>query len=130
MAQEKIHATGRRKNAVASLWIYPGSGKWIVNGRGILPYLTRESLVAHASEPFKLTNMMGRIDVTCKAHGGGLSGQAGAIRLALARALIEFNPELRRTLKKAGMLTRDSRMVERKKYGMVKARKRFQFSKR
>jgi small subunit ribosomal protein S9 len=130
MAQEKIHASGRRKTSVASLWLSPGSGKWIINGRDILPYLTRESLVAHATEPFRLVNLDGRLDVMCKARGGGLSSQAGAIRHALARALIVFNPELRRALKAAGMLTRDSRMVERKKYGMVKARKRFQFSKR
>lgn len=130
MAQEKIHASGRRKNAVASLWLKPGSGKWVVNGKDILPYLTRKSLVVHATEPFKITNLAGKIDVDCNTNGGGLSGQAGAIRLALARALVQFNPELRKPLKAAGMLTRDPRAVERKKYGMVKARKRFQFSKR
>jgi len=130
MAQEKIHASGRRKTSVASLWLTPGNGKWQINGRDILPYLTRESLVAIASEPFKVANMAGRIDVVCKTRGGGPASQAGAIRLALARALTGFNPDLRKPLKAAGMLTRDPRMVERKKYGMVKARKRFQFSKR
>ncbi|MCC6962479.1 MAG: 30S ribosomal protein S9 [candidate division Zixibacteria bacterium] len=130
MSQDKIHATGRRKNAVASLWLIPGRGKWSVNGREILPYLTRESLVTHASEPLKVTSLAGRFDIEVNATGGGLSGQAGAIRLALARALATFNPELRKPLKVAGMLTRDPRAVERKKYGQVKARKRFQFSKR
>ena len=130
MAQEKIHSSGRRKNAVASLWITAGSGKWTINGKEPLPYLTRRSSVAHATEPIRIVNLDAKIDVVCKARGGGLSGQSGAIRLALARALILFNPELRKQLKSAGMLTRDPRAVERKKYGMVKARKRFQFSKR
>lgn len=130
MTQEKIHASGRRKTSVASLWLSPGSGKLSVNGRDVLAYLTRKSLVAHATEPFKIVNLEGRVDIICKARGGGLASQAGAIRHAISRALIAFNPELRRSLKAAGMLTRDSRMVERKKYGMVKARKRFQFSKR
>lgn len=130
MAQEKIHTSGRRKNAVASLWLTAGSGKWTINGKDPLPYLTRESLVAIATEPYRVTNLEGKVDIVCKAHGGGLAGQAGAIRLAVARALVAFNPELRKQLKSAGMLTRDPRMVERKKYGMVKARKRFQFSKR
>ncbi|MBK7092335.1 MAG: 30S ribosomal protein S9 [bacterium] len=130
MSQEKIHATGRRKNATASLWLAPGNGKWIVNGKDLVGYLTRESLGSHASEPMKITNMSGRFDVIVAASGGGLSGQAGAIRHALARALSAFNPDLRKPLKLAGMLTRDPRMVERKKYGQPKARKRFQFSKR
>ncbi len=130
MAQDKIHASGRRKNAVASLWLMPGSGKISVNDREALPYLTRSSSVTHAFEPLRVVNLAGRFDITIKAHGGGLNGQAGAIRLALARALAEFNPELRKPLKVAGMLVRDPRAVERKKYGQVKARKRFQFSKR
>lgn len=130
MAVEKIQATGRRKNAVASVWMTPGKGRFNVNGRSLFPYLTRQALVVHATEPFKVTETQGKVDVICKASGGGLSGQAGAIRLALARALLKLNPDYRRSLKSAGMLTRDSRMVERKKYGMVKARKRFQFSKR
>jgi small subunit ribosomal protein S9 len=130
MAQDKIHTSGRRKNAVASLWLTAGSGNWTINGKDLLPYLTRESLVAIATEPVRVVNLEGKLDVVCKTRGGGLSGQAGAIRLAIARALATFNPELRRPLKSAGMLTRDPRMVERKKYGMVKARKRFQFSKR
>ncbi|MCK4857067.1 MAG: 30S ribosomal protein S9 [candidate division Zixibacteria bacterium] len=130
MAEERIHATGRRKVAVATIWLSPGSGKWQVNGRELLPYLTRQSLVIHATDPFRLTEMERKVDIFCKVRGGGLSGQAGAIRLALARALIKLNPEFRKQLKKAGMLTRDPRMVERKKYGLVKARKRFQFSKR
>jgi small subunit ribosomal protein S9 len=130
MAEERIHATGRRKNAVASVWLGPGNGEFNVNGRKLSPYLTRPSLIVHATEPFRVTEMERRLNVTCKARGGGLSGQAGAIRLALARALVKLNPEFRRPLKSAGMLTRDPRMVERKKYGLVKARKRFQFSKR
>jgi small subunit ribosomal protein S9 len=130
MATEEIHATGRRKDAVASLWISAGTGKVEVNGKELLPYLTRESLVTHATEPFRTVEMEGRLDVRIRARGGGLSGQAGAIRHALARALAKFDPEFRKPLKAAGMLTRDARMVERKKYGQVKARKRFQFSKR
>lgn len=130
MAEERIHATGRRKTAVASLWLVPGSGKLDVNGKEILAHLARPSLVFHATEPFELLDMRNKVDITCKVRGGGLTGQAGAIRLALARALVKLNPEYRRSLKSAGMLTRDARMVERKKYGQVKARKRFQFSKR
>ena len=130
MAEERIQASGRRKNAVASVWMSPGKGRFTVNGRSLMPYLMRQSLVTHATEPFKVTETLGKVDVMCKTRGGGLSGQAGAIRLALARALLKLNPEYRKQLKSSGMLTRDSRMVERKKYGMVKARKRFQFSKR
>lgn len=130
MPEERIHATGRRKAAVASLWLQPGSGKWSVNGRDLMPHLARPSLVVHATDPFRVTEMDGKVDITCKVRGGGLSGQAGAIRLALARALVKLNPDFRKPLKSAGMLTRDPRMVERKKYGQVKARKRFQFSKR
>ncbi len=130
MAEEKIHATGRRKTATASIWLVPGSGKWNVNGRDLMRHLTRPSLAFHASEPSEVTQMISKVDITCKVRGGGLSGQAGAIRLALARALVKLNPDFRKPLKSAGMLTRDPRMVERKKYGQVKARKRFQFSKR
>jgi small subunit ribosomal protein S9 len=130
MAIEKIQATGRRKTAVASVWLTPGSGNLVVNGGDVLKHLMRPALVFHATEPFEVTEMADRVDVTCKVRGGGLTGQAGAIRLALARALVKLNPDFRRPLKSAGMLTRDPRMVERKKYGQVKARKRFQFSKR
>jgi small subunit ribosomal protein S9 len=102
----------------------------MVNGREMKSYLCRDTLVIHALKPFEVSEMMGKFDVKCDVSGGGLTGQAGAIRLGIARALTKYDPELRGLLKKNGLLTRDPRMVERKKYGMVKARKRFQFSKR
>ena len=123
-------ATGRRKAAVVRARVMPGKGAFTVNGRQIADYLTRETLVNHATEPLRLTDSLKSLDIVCSAAGGGLAGQAGALRLAVSRALIEFNPGLRPTLRKAGMLTRDAREVERKKYGRPKARKRFQYSKR
>lgn len=123
-------ATGRRKAAVARAMIKPGKGEFTVNGRPIMNYLTRETLVEHAAAPLALTETAGQFDVTCSTRGGGLSGQAGAVRLAVSRALCLFNPDLRIALRKAGFMMRDARCVERKKYGQPKARKRFQYSKR
>lgn len=130
MEQNVISATGRRKASVAHAMLKPGKGGFTVNGRPIMSYLTRETLVNHASEPLKITEMAGAVDVVCSARGGGLSGQAGALRLAVSRALCLLNPELRPSLRKGGYLARDAREVERKKYGRPKARKRFQYSKR
>ena len=130
MSENQFGATGRRKNAVARVLIKNGEGKIILNGKDIKAYLCRDSIVLHAMKPIEVAELDGKLDVVCKVSGGGLSGQAGAFRHALARALIKYDTELRGLMKKNGLLTRDSRMVERKKYGQVKARKRFQFSKR
>jgi len=125
-----IGATGRRKESVARANVVAGSGNFMINKRSIRDYLMRDTLIQHATEPLERVEMTGKIDVICSANGGGLAGQAGAVRLALSRALIKFDPELSNTLRKAGFLTRDPRAVERKKYGRPKARKRFQYSKR
>jgi small subunit ribosomal protein S9 len=130
LADGLFAATGRRKNSVARVAIKNGSGTITVNGKEMKSYLCRDTLVIHALKPLDISEMMGKFDIKCDVSGGGLTGQAGAIRLGIARALIKYDPELRGLLKKNGMLTRDPRMVERKKYGLVKARKRFQFSKR
>lgn len=130
MATVAYQATGRRKTAVANVRLFLGAGKMVVNGRPIREYLTKEDLTTLAQKPLELTGMLGKLDVICTARGGGLSGQAGAIRLGIAKALLMMNEEFRKTLKKEGLLTRDPRMVERKKYGQIKARKRFQYSKR
>jgi small subunit ribosomal protein S9 len=123
--------TGRRKEAVARVRLQlSGKGKFTVNGHELADYLCRSTLVDHVCEPLKLTEHFGTVDINATTSGGGLSGQAGAIRLAVSRALVEMNPDLRAPLRKAGMMTRDSREVERKKYGQPKARKRFQYSKR
>lgn len=123
-------ATGRRKNAVARVRIQPGSGKFEVNGKLLKDYLKVESFVSAATRPLQVADMMAKFDLRVNAHGGGPSGQAGAISHALARALTLFDPNLRGPLKKKGLLTRDPRMKERKKSGQPGARKRFQFSKR
>lgn len=130
MADDTYRGTGTRKTAVAQVRIKPGSGKATINGRDMLSYLSRQNLVTHALEPMEEAKLTGKLDVFASIKGGGLSGQAGALRMGLARAIIKYNPELRDSLKKRGFLTRDARMVERKKYGQAKARKRFQFSKR
>lgn len=131
MAEKGYYAaTGRRKEAVARVRLAPGTGKFTVNGSDASDYLTRETLVRHAAEPLAATEMAGKVDLVCATNGGGLSGQAGAIRLALSRALVKLNPDLRSPLRKLDLLTRDPRAVERKKYGQPKARKRFQYSKR
>ena len=127
---ETWYGTGRRKKATARVWLKDGSGKIVVNKQSIDEYFGRETSKMIAQQALELTNMAGKLDLTINVRGGGLSGQAGAIRHGITRALIEMNGELRPTLKKAGFVTRDSRAVERKKYGQPGARKRFQFSKR
>jgi small subunit ribosomal protein S9 len=122
--------TGRRKQAVARVQLLPGSGKHLVNDRTPLEYLTRETLVQMAYHALVVAGVEGKFDVVAKVHGAGLTGQAGAIRLAVARALVREDEALRAVLGRAGLLTRDPRMKERKKYGQPGARKRFQFSKR
>ena len=123
-------ATGRRKNAIARVRLKEGKGDIIVNDRKVLEYFKREVLMQYVNQPFEVTDLVGKYDVRVRVNGGGLTGQAGAMRLAVARALVKINEELRRVLRTNGLLTRDPRMVERKKYGQKKARKRFQFSKR
>ena len=130
MADEYYTATGRRKESVAKVRLRRGKGKITVNGRDINSYLCRANLVMHALKPVEVVELGGKLSIVCMAKGGGLSGQAGAVSLGIARALMKFDPGFRSLLKRNGLLTRDSRMVERKKYGLVKARKRFQFSKR
>jgi small subunit ribosomal protein S9 len=129
-AQGRAYATGKRKNAVARVWIKPGAGKILVNTKEIEVFFARPVLRMLIQQPLVATNRNGQYDVVCTVSGGGLSGQAGAVRHGLAKALTNFEPELRGTLKRAGFLTRDSRVVERKKYGRAKARRSFQFSKR
>ncbi|HPE68474.1 MAG TPA: 30S ribosomal protein S9 [Thermotogota bacterium] len=127
------YGTGRRKTSVARVHLRPGDGKIKINGRvfaDMKEYLMRDTLVRHALEPLMLTGTKDRFDMVMKVAGGGLTGQAGALRMGIARALLEFNPDLRPTLKSAGLLRRDPRMVERKKYGLKKARRAPQFSKR
>jgi len=129
--KDAIYATGRRKEAVARVWVKPESKKeQIINGKGPKEYFCRDDLVIHATEPLRAVNMEDGVMVRVSVKGGGINGQAGAVRLGIARALAKYDPELRLTLKKGGFLTRDARRVERKKYGRPKARKRFQFSKR
>ncbi len=129
-AQGRSYATGKRKNAIARVWIKPGSGKITVNGREVLTYFARPVLRMLINQPFATAEREGQFDVVCTVAGGGLSGQAGAVRHGISKALTLFEPELRGALKKGGFLTRDSRVVERKKYGRAKARRSFQFSKR
>ena len=126
----RAYATGKRKNAIARVWIKPGPGKIIVNGREVETYFARPVLRMIINQAFTVSDRVGQYDITASVTGGGLSGQAGAVRHGLSRALTYFEPNLRPALKKAGFLTRDSRIVERKKYGRAKARKSFQFSKR
>ena len=132
MAQvmEETIAIGRRKNARARVRLCPGSGRILVNGRPVDEYLAREVLVTLAKQPFVATDTLDKFDVRARCDGGGLSGQAGALRLGIARALLKTDTGFRSALRKAGLLTRDARAVERKKYGQPGARKRFQFSKR
>ncbi|HEX9701525.1 MAG TPA: 30S ribosomal protein S9 [Rhodospirillales bacterium] len=127
---KRSYATGKRKNAVARVWIKPGPGKFSINGREAEKYFARPVLRMIINQPFALTDRQGQYDVTCTVSGGGLSGQAGAVRHGISRALTFYEPALRSALKKEGFLTRDSRVVERKKYGRRKARRSFQFSKR
>jgi small subunit ribosomal protein S9 len=129
-AQGRAYATGRRKDATSRVWVKRGKGKITVNGKPIETYFARSVLRMLVQQPLVTANRATELDVECTVAGGGLSGQAGAVRHGLARALTYFEPELRSALKKAGFLTRDPRMVERKKYGHPKARRSFQFSKR
>jgi len=128
--QGRAYATGKRKNAVARVWIKPGAGKITVNTKTVEVFFARPVLRMMIQQPLVATNRNGQYDVVCTVSGGGLSGQAGAVRHGLSKALTYFEPDLRGALKKAGFLTRDSRVVERKKYGHKKARRSFQFSKR
>ena len=126
----RAYATGRRKDAVSRVWIKPGTGRVTVNGRDHEVYFARPVLRMIINQPFLVTDRVDQFDVLCTVTGGGLSGQAGAVRHGISRALTHFEPALRTVLKKGGFLTRDSRTVERKKYGKAKARRSFQFSKR
>jgi small subunit ribosomal protein S9 len=130
MATQANMSVGRRKESVARVRLAPGTGNITINGRSIDVYFGRETSKMILVEPLKLVDQMGKLDVFVNAKGGGLSGQAGAIRHGISRALCDLNPEFRSVLKKAGFITRDARAVERKKYGRPGARKRFQFSKR
>ena len=125
-----LYGTGRRKNAVARVRIVPGTGKVTVNGREGVEFFGRQALLDYATTPFVVTDTKGHFDVIARCNGGGVSGQAGALRHGVARALLLVNPEYRTVLKKAGFLTRDPRMKERKKYGLKAARRAPQFSKR
>ncbi|MEG3182153.1 30S ribosomal protein S9 [Sphingomonas sp. LT1P40] len=129
-AYGRAYATGRRKDAVARVWIKPGSGKITINGRDQQVYFARPTLRLVINQPFGVAERDGQYDVVCTVKGGGLSGQAGAVKHGIAQALTKFEPLLRAPVKAAGFLTRDSRAVERKKYGKAKARRSFQFSKR
>ncbi|WNO53241.1 30S ribosomal protein S9 [Stakelama saccharophila] len=126
----RAYATGRRKDAVARVWLKPGSGKITINGRDQAVYFARPSLRLVINQPFDVTERRGQYDIVCTVKGGGLSGQAGAVKHGISQALTRYEPALRAPVKAAGFLTRDSRAVERKKYGKAKARRSFQFSKR
>ena len=128
--KEHYHAVGKRKSAVARIWMRPGSGIITINKKPMDEYLTREADKILIKQPLELTDTIGKYDIHANVRGGGLSGQAGAIKHGIARTLVHINPDLRLPLKKAGMITRDSRVKERKKYGQPGARKRFQYSKR
>ena len=128
--EKYYYGTGRRKHSVARVRVYNGTGKITINGRDIDDYFGLETLMLIVRQPMTLTDTLGKFDIVCTVAGGGVTGQAGAIRHGLSRALLVFNPELRPTLKAAGMLTRDPRMKERKKYGLKAARRAPQFSKR
>ncbi|MBN1293752.1 MAG: 30S ribosomal protein S9 [Candidatus Latescibacteria bacterium] len=130
MAETFYLATGKRKSSIARVRLKTGSGKIIVNGKSALDYFHRESALPFVEQPLELTENTDKIDVYANIRGGGLSGQAGALRHGISRALIEMNPELRPVLKRAGLITRDSRVKERKKYGLAAARRAYQFSKR
>lgn len=130
MADIQYYGTGRRKNATARVYLRPGNGEFRINRSPIETYFKNETLRMIIRQPLHLTDTLGKFDVVVTVDGGGTAGQAGAVRHGIARALLEFNGELRKRLKKAGLLTRDPRVKERKKYGQKGARKRFQFSKR
>jgi small subunit ribosomal protein S9 len=127
---DRFYGTGRRKTSVARVWIRPGSGRIVVNRRSFENYFPRETLRMIIAQPLQLTNTAGQVDILATVAGGGPTGQAGAVRHGIARALVRLDDQLRSTLKKAGLLTRDPRMRERKKYGQPGARQKFQYSKR
>ena len=126
----RAYATGKRKDAVARVWVKPGAGRITINTRDVEAYFARPVLRMLIQQPLVAANRTGQYDVTCTVSGGGLSGQAGAVRHGLSKALMNYEPDLRAALKRGGFITRDSRVVERKKYGKAKARRSFQFSKR
>lgn len=130
MAEEMFYATGKRKTAVARVWMRPGSGEIVVNKRLVSEYLVRESDRMLIMEPLEVSDLVGKFDINVTVRGGGIFGQAGAIRHGISRALVIADPELRDSLKKEGLLTRDSRIKERKKYGQPGARAHYQYSKR
>jgi small subunit ribosomal protein S9 len=130
MSEERYYATGRRKTSVARVWLMPGEGEVTINKRSIDDYLKRETAKMIIRQPLELTETLGKFDIYVNVRGGGISGQAGAIKHGISRALLAVNPDFRPLLKKSGFLTRDSRVKERKKYGQPGARKRFQYSKR
>ena len=130
MSEERHYATGKRKTAVARVWLMPGDGNITINKCHIDEYLKRETAKMVIRQPLELTETLGKYDIYVNVRGGGISGQAGAIKHGISKALLEANPDFRPLLKKAGFLTRDSRVKERKKYGQPGARKRFQYSKR
>lgn len=130
MAEQKFYATGKRKTSIARVWIKPGTGAIVVNTRPVEEYFGRETSQMVVRQPLELTDNVGKFDVIATVVGGGPSGQAGAVKHGITKALLEVNPDLRLVLKKAGFITRDSRIKERKKYGKAAARRSFQFSKR
>jgi small subunit ribosomal protein S9 len=127
---DRFYGTGRRKTSVARVWIKPGSGRIVINRRAFEDYFPRETLRMIICQPLQLTNLLGQFDANINVGGGGPTGQAGAVRHGISRALLEFDEKLRQALKRAGLLTRDPRMKERKKYGQPGARSKFQYSKR
>jgi len=130
MAEQKFYATGKRKTSIARVWMKPGTGEITVNKRPLDIFFGRETSKMVVRQPLELTDNMGKFDISVNVAGGGISGQAGAIKHGITKALLEINPELRAVLKQAGFITRDSRIKERKKYGRAGARRSFQFSKR
>ena len=130
MAEQKYYATGKRKTSIARVWMKPGTGEIVVNKRPLDIFFGRETSKMVVHQPLELTDNMGKFDISVNVIGGGISGQAGAIKHGITKALLEIDPELRAVLKQAGFITRDSRIKERKKYGRAGARKSFQFSKR
>ncbi len=130
MPEQRFYATGKRKTSIARVWLQPGTGQVIINRKPSDEYLDRETSKMVIAQPLVLTGTLGKLDLSINVLGGGISGQAGAIRHGISKALLELNPEYREVLKRAGFLTRDSRVKERKKYGRKSARARFQYSKR
>ena len=130
MAEQKYYATGKRKTSIARVWMKPGTGEIVINKRPLDVFFGRETSKMVVHQPLELTDNLGKYDISINVCGGGISGQAGAIKHGITKALLEINPELRAVLKQAGFITRDSRIKERKKYGRAGARKSFQFSKR